>query len=756
MLSAIFKTVLLMSATGGALALILLLIKPFTEKRFNPNWQYYIWLSVLLVMLIPFQISLPSEQTAVPAAADTAVYQSAAEPAANSENTAETTNVNQALTATTAANPASSAAINTESNQASKAAAILYNIDLMRLAAIIWLLGFAAVFGGKICRYAVFKRNIRKNSRTAGGFAASQNQPAVRQTDMLDAPLIIGLFKPTLYLPCADITAEDLNYIMSHELTHCKRHDLIYKWFAMLVASVHWFNPVSPIIIKQIDEACEISCDYLVTKAMTAPERKNYMRTILKLLAISHQTGRPLTTQMSGSKKIIHKRFHTIQRKPQTGKAVTFVSVFMAVLLFSGCAFAAGVAQDAAQDNYSIKISQNGETIDFVHKPFVADNTLYVPLREMLNAAGVGNKNIFYDQGTTQFIIYQNSANAAEIPYHLNRVTINSAYGYIGGDRSGSTENTEFIAKTLLKNGATYVPYDVIQRLSLSEQNIFQNISLEITDKNGNEPNLYGTKYKSENANFSLNLPLSWCGKYIVKEQNNQVIFLQKACYEKYGDGYGMLFYIETVAGKATNEQIEGDAGNRSVILQTEQYTYILGKPTEVQFPLITDEKTGDTNLAEADRAMGAEYDKMAAAIDSRIAPTISANVNFTPAENTAAENTGEQQIKNTINDFAAAFANADYQTMEKYCTAQCVETFFHPDNVNGIERAEIINLEINPLEYAKSSNDFNVLVTLRFVASENSSLYNGSKEPQTTSFYIQLLRQADGNYLINAFATGL
>ena len=130
MLSAIFKTVLLMSATGGALALILLLIKPFTEKRFNPNWQYYIWLSVLLVMLIPFQISLPSEQTAVPAATDTAVYQSAAEPATNSENTAETTTVNQALTATTAANPASSAAINTESNQASKAAAILIILGL--------------------------------------------------------------------------------------------------------------------------------------------------------------------------------------------------------------------------------------------------------------------------------------------------------------------------------------------------------------------------------------------------------------------------------------------------------------------------------------------------------------------------------------------------------------------------------------------------------------------------------------------------
>ena len=92
---------------------------------------------------------------------------------------------------------------------------------------------------------------------------------------------------------------------------------------------------------------------------------------------------------------------------------------------------------------------------------------------------------------------------------------------------------------------------------------------------------------------------------------------------------------------------------------------------------------------------------------------------------------------------------------LEKYCTEECVQTFFHPDNVNGIEKAELVTMDINPLEYAKSSNDFNVLVTVRFTAAKDSVFYDGTNNPQTTSFYIHLLRQADGNYLINDFFTG-
>ena len=52
-LEEIFRNVLIMSAAGGVLSLILLAARPLTKKRFSSGWRYYIWLSVLLVMTVP-------------------------------------------------------------------------------------------------------------------------------------------------------------------------------------------------------------------------------------------------------------------------------------------------------------------------------------------------------------------------------------------------------------------------------------------------------------------------------------------------------------------------------------------------------------------------------------------------------------------------------------------------------------------------------------------------------------------------------
>ena len=60
--------------------------------------------------------------------------------------------------------------------------------------------------------------------------------------------------------------------------------DLIIKWFALFVNSVHWFNPLSYILCANLSEACEVSCDMEVTKNMNDEEQKLYMKTILELV----------------------------------------------------------------------------------------------------------------------------------------------------------------------------------------------------------------------------------------------------------------------------------------------------------------------------------------------------------------------------------------------------------------------------------------------------------------------------------------
>ena len=63
--------------------------------------------------------------------------------------------------------------------------------------------------------------------------------------------------------------------------------------------------------------------------------------------------------------------------------------------------------------------------------------------------------------------------------------------------------------------------------------------------------------------------------------------------------------------------------------------------------------------------------------------------------------------------------------------------------------RAELSGMHVDPLEYAKSSNGFNISVNVTMTPYE-SSAYDPSKTEE--SFEVRLLRQPDGRYLINEF----
>lgn len=750
MLLTVFKSFLLMSAAGSALTLLLLLLKPLTEKYFGPVWQYYIWLAVLLIMILPVQIPLESTDSF---SAETPVsLTNITEQTAEQQKITEQEQTTGIQTTTPQTKPLTATAI---SKNYLLIPEPLESVNTIKIIGCIWLCGIILTLLIRIKKYIVFKRTLRQNSKTVPNLQQTNCPIPIQQTTLLDAPLLIGLFKPILYLPQTHLNKEELDYILRHELTHQQRHDLLYKWFAMLVCSLHWFNPLTYVIIKQIDEACEISCDYEVTKKLNPQEKTAYMQTILNLLIHSKNTNRFLTTQMASGKKTLQRRFTMIKSMRKTGKIISFISVFAAIMLFSATAFAGGILQNAAADDYKISIYKNEQKISFINQPFVENNTLYVPLREMLNAENVGNQDISYRQGITQFKIRPDRQIADEkqkADFLLNRFNINSQYGYIGGHSEGSTENTTFICNPVLKNGVTYVPYDVIVKLAESPQNIFKNLTADVTDKSGSYPKLNGTQYNSEALNFSLILPLSWCGRYTVQTTDNTVTFLHKPTYEKYGEDFGMLFYIECIGGKATPAEIEGTAGNRTVIMQTAEYTYILGKPTDVQFPLLTDETNGEPHTDPADKELTAEYDSMTPLIDSLTAASIKPLVNITGKDSlTETADTPESVIEN----FFKCFSKGDFETMKKYCTANCIDSFFGNGFVFGMERAELKKLTrltgLLPAEtYDENTAAFEIKA---FIKASPQAVFGDISEH---SFFMVCKKQTNGKYLIDSFATGL
>ncbi len=58
----ILKALLITSVAGSGLALAITLIRPLTKKVLGYAWHYYIWLTVLLVMMLPVRFSIPSSE----------------------------------------------------------------------------------------------------------------------------------------------------------------------------------------------------------------------------------------------------------------------------------------------------------------------------------------------------------------------------------------------------------------------------------------------------------------------------------------------------------------------------------------------------------------------------------------------------------------------------------------------------------------------------------------------------------------------
>lgn len=272
----LFRAAIIMSCAGGALTIILLALRPVTSRIFGSIWQYYIYLAALVIMIIPISFG-----------ASYSPFPEPIEPAEIAENMpAETLMPNTFNTDVPAEFEAAPLPATVERR------AEVFGIRLMDILKYAWLTGIAIFLAGAVISYARFLRLIRKNSHCAefAEFEMIKSEMCIRRkisvkvSTVTDAPLMIGIFNPTLVLPDRETNAAGLRYIIMHELTHFKRHDLLYKWFAMVVNTIHWFNPLVYLLVRRINEDCEISCDVTVTRNFSEEEKKEYMRTIVNLM----------------------------------------------------------------------------------------------------------------------------------------------------------------------------------------------------------------------------------------------------------------------------------------------------------------------------------------------------------------------------------------------------------------------------------------------------------------------------------------
>ncbi len=385
MLNEIFQAFLITSFAGAVLTLLLALLKPVTKKFFSYSWQYYVWLGVLVVLLIPIRLSLPeregsgNEGSTVNAEftaqnenlpqqnGQTSISEQSAN---NSQDTYQTTlpdiladteyNSSGAMPDTpvnssgsTVDHTVSSPAVSALWQKFSDAAAALWAAiaDSTPVLSVIWVLGILGTLFFTLAGYWKLVHTVNADSQpvTCTALTAyTKKSLAVYRCKAVASPFILGLFHPALILPDKELSKEQLDNILRHEMTHFNRNDLWYKWFAVLVRCLHWFNPAVYYVVKQINTECEISCDLSVVKNMNREEELCYVNTILSLLTPQSHTM-PLTTGMTGSKKSLKQRFTMIKNKKNTTRLMIIVSIILALLILLVALLASGTLSDLAK-----------------------------------------------------------------------------------------------------------------------------------------------------------------------------------------------------------------------------------------------------------------------------------------------------------------------------------------------------------------------------------------------------------------------
>lgn len=346
MINLIFKTVLSMSVSGALLIIILFLGKCFLKNRLSRQWQYYVWLIVVFRLLLPFgpEISLMEKlhQTFMQLTDQNISSPVQGDRAREAEGpTAFSAHLTQEIQKTDQREGLSGIG-----KQAGERAVFLDGIGLL------WLLIALGMLIRKVTAYQSFVRYVSAGAEEVSdltfleALAEIKAQMGVDRrvelcvNPLLSSPTLTGIFRLCIVLPSTDVSPEDFRYIVFHELVHGKRWDILYKWLVQIAVCLHWFNPLAHLMSREIEKACEFSCDEAVVAGTGYENARDYGKTLLdSMAAVGKYRETPIGVSMNAGKELLKERLGAIMSCGKKSGTVRIMTAVLTVCIISGAVF---------------------------------------------------------------------------------------------------------------------------------------------------------------------------------------------------------------------------------------------------------------------------------------------------------------------------------------------------------------------------------------------------------------------------------
>ena len=302
MFATLFASLFVQGILLGLAALALLAAAPRLQKRYGPQWLCRLWVTLAVLLLVPLHALVPQAPAAV-SVDTTPLYSKTALSQEVTERPADGVPYMAAPTGYIVPR----AELQTGHRTVLERLAV--GATRLNLLALAWNLGVLAValyqFGG----YAVWRIRVRRTAQpvdTSWRSALPQGAcPRMVATPLVRSPMVAGTLHPVLLTPTG-AAPNGADYMLAHELTHIKRHDVAKKLLFTLACAVHWYNPAVWLLAARAGRDIEEACDAETLCGRDADCRAAYADALLT--AVRQNRGPALTSGFALNKRQFKQR----------------------------------------------------------------------------------------------------------------------------------------------------------------------------------------------------------------------------------------------------------------------------------------------------------------------------------------------------------------------------------------------------------------------------------------------------------------
>ena len=328
----------------GLAALALLAAAPRLQKRYGPQWLCRLWVTLAVLLLMPLHALVPQAPAAV-SVDTTPLYSRTALSQEVTERPADGVPYMAAPTGYIVPR----AELQTGHRTVLERLAV--GATRLNLLALAWNLGVLAValyqFGG----YAVWRIRVRRTAQPVDpGWRSALPQvacPRMVATPLVRSPMVAGTLHPVLLTPTGT-APKGADYMLAHELTHIKRHDVAKKLLFTLACAVHWYNPAVWLLAARAGRDIEEACDAETLCGRDADCRAAYADALLT--AVRQNRGPALTSGFALNKRQFKQRLAALWDTAPKHRGRALLAVLALTACCAGWLVACKPADAAPQD----------------------------------------------------------------------------------------------------------------------------------------------------------------------------------------------------------------------------------------------------------------------------------------------------------------------------------------------------------------------------------------------------------------------